>query len=117
MPYSNFDDALSFRSAYHISQQEDEDMNIGEFIFEKLLTIGELFEGDEDEEEHKMPGQHPPAPLQVQPLQAGSLYCIKIIIHEQDKKIVTAKPSCRFIENKFSSDYHASVFHPPSVIS
>ena len=116
MPYSNFDDTRSFRSIFHESQQEDSDMDVSEFIFEKLLTIGELFEGDE-EEEQDIPKQHPSAPLQVQPIQAGSLYCSKIIISEQDKKPVPAKPSCLFIENKISFDFHAAVFHPPSVIS
>jgi hypothetical protein len=116
MPYSNFDDIRSFRSIYRESQQEDTDMGIGEFIFEKLLTVGELFEGDE-EEEHEMPKQHQPVPLQIQPIQAGSLYCSKIIITEQDKKPVPAKPTCLFRENKFSFDFHASVFHPPSVLS
>ena len=115
MPYSNFDDVRSFRSIYHESQQEDGDMDISEFIFEKLLTIGELFEGDEEEEED-MPTQHQSAPLQIQSIQSGSLYCSKIIISEQDKKPMLAKPSCLFIENKFSSDFHTSVFHPPSIV-
>ena len=116
MPYSNFDDAGSFRSIFHVGQQEDADMNIGEFIFEKMLTIGELFEGDE-KEEHEMPKQHQSAPLQIQPIQAGYLYCSKIIISEQDKKPVPAKPSCLFRENKISFDFHASIFHPPSIVS
>ena len=114
MPYSNFDDVHSFRSIYLDSQEEDEDMNVSEFIFEKLLTIGELFEGDGEEEED-MPNQHQSTPLQLQPMQSGSLYCSKVFISEQDNKPVPAKPSCLFIENKFSSDFHTSVFHPPSI--
>lgn len=115
MPYSNFDDASSFRSIY-IESQQDDDMNISEFIFEKLLTIGELFEGDEEEEE-EMPTQHQSIPLQIQTIQSGSLYCSRIIISEQDKKPIPAKPSCLFIENKLSFDFHPSVFHPPSIMS
>ena len=99
MPYSNFDDARLFRSIYNESQQQDEDMNISEFIFEKLLTVGELFEGNE-EEEQDVPKQHQSVPIQIQPIQAGSLYCSKIIISEQYKKPIPAKPSCLFIENK-----------------
>ena len=115
MPYSNFDDVGSFGSIFHESQQEDEDMSISEFVFEKMLTIGELFEGNEEEKDAPM--RHQSAPMQIQPIQSGSLYCSKIIITEPDKKPVPAKPTCQFIENKFSFDFHAAVFHPPSVIS
>ena len=115
MPYSNFDDTGSFGSIFHESQQEDEDMSISEFVFEKMLTIGELFEGNEEEQD--APKQHQSAPMQIQPIQSGSLYCSKIIITEQDKKPAPAKPTCQFIENKLSFDFHAAVFHPPSVIS
>jgi hypothetical protein len=113
MPYSNFDDTRSLSSSFRESQQEDADMDIGEFIFNKLLTVGELFDrGDDDEED--IPKNHQPIPLQVQPLQSGSLYCTRISFTEQDKKPVSEKPTCLFMENKFSFDFHASVFHPPA---
>jgi hypothetical protein len=116
MPYSNFDDTSSFRSILSDSRQEDEDMNISEFIFEKMLTIGELFEGNEKEED--TPKQHQPIPLQqLQPIQSGSLYCNKAIVAVQYKTLLPAKPGCLFVENKFPFDFHASIFHPPSVIS
>ena len=115
MPYSNFDDTQLLSSLYQESRQEDTDMNIGEFIFEKLLTIGGLFEGDE-EDESPIPRHQQHAPLQVQMLQSGSLYCLKVIIQEKDKEPVAAKPTCLFRENKFSFDYHAFVFHPPAVV-
>ena len=116
MPYCNFDDAHSFWSIFNESKQQDEDMNVGEFVFEKLLTVGELFEGDEEEEED-MPKQHPAIPFQLQPIQPGSLYCSKAVFFEEVKKAIPEKPVCRFIETKFSSDFHTSVFHPPSLIS
>jgi hypothetical protein len=118
MPYSNFDDTRSLRSSYRESQQEDTDMDIGEFVFNKLFTIGELFDqGDDDNNKQTIPKDHQPIPLQIQPIQSGSLYCSKIIIIEQDKKPVPVKPTCFFREDKFSFDFHASVFHPPACIA
>ena len=116
MPYSNFDDTHSLRSSYNESQQEDTDMDIGEFVFNKLFTIGELFD-DGDDDEQDIPKDHQPIPMQVQPIQSGSLYCSKIIISEQDKKPVAIKPTCMFREDKFPFDFHASVFHPPASVS
>lgn len=116
MPYSNFDDTRSLFSSYDKSLLEDPDMDITEFLFNKLLTFGELFEqGDDDEQ--SVPKDHQPIPLQMQQLQSGSLYCSKIIISEQDKKPVLAKPSCFFVEDKFSFDFYASIFHPPASMS
>ena len=116
MPYSNFDDTRLLSSLYHESQQEDRDMNIGEFIFEKLLSVGELFE-DEEEDAPIIPRHLHHTPLQVQMPQSGSLYCLKLTIQEKDKEPVSDKPTCRFMENKFSFDYHAFVFHPPTLIA
>lgn len=116
MPYSNFDDINSFRSIYGESQQEEGDLAVGEFIFEKLLTIGELFEGDEGEEED-IPTKHQSVPLEIQSIQPGSLYCSKLVISEQNQKATPAKPTCLFRENKISFDFHAAVFHPPSFTS
>jgi len=113
MPYSNFDDTHVLSSLYHDSQQEDSDMNITEFIFEKLLTIGEWFEGDEEDADHAPINQHH-TPEQALVIQSGSLYCLKINNTEKDKEPQADKPTCLFRENKFSFDYHAFVFHPPA---
>ena len=119
MPYSNFDDSSSFRAIYQESRQEDPDMDLGEFIFEKMFTVGQWFEGDEGEEqqEHNIPKQHQPTSMPVQVIQAGSLYCNAVPHHDSKSDLLPLKPSCRFRENKFSVDFHAVVFHPPSVLS
>ena len=101
MPYSNFDDSSSFRSIYQESREEDPDMDMGEFIFEKMFTIGSWFEGDESEE-HNIPKQHQPNSLPVQVIQAGSLYCTMILVHNYDGEPLPIKPSCLFKEIKFS---------------
>ncbi len=114
MPYSNFDDASSLRSVYHESQEEDNDIDVGEFILNKLLVVGELFDrGDDD---HALPKNHQPEPMQVLSLQSGFLYCNKIITVLNEKP-VPVKPTGLFKENKFSFDFHASVFHPPAALS
>jgi hypothetical protein len=117
MPYCNFDDTHSLDSTFAENKQCDLDMNIGEFLFNKLFTIGELFDqGDDDEDEPKLPtDHHQPIPIQVQPLQSGSLFCIKINVTEQEKQLVLEKPSCIFKDKMFSFDFHASVFHPPAI--
>jgi len=116
MPYSNFDDTRSLCFSYNESRQEDTDMGIGEFVFNKLFTIGELFD-DGDDDKQDIPKDHQPIPMQVQPIQSGSLYCSKLIISEHDKKPVPVKPTCVFREDKFPFDFHASVFHPPASVS
>jgi hypothetical protein len=115
MPYSNFDDTSSLRSVYQESQEEDSDIDVSEFILNKLLVIGELFDrGDDDQD---IPKSHQPVPLQVQSLQSGFLYCNKIAVTVQNEKSAPAKPICLFQENKLSFDFHASIFHPPAFIA
>ena len=115
MPYSNFDDTSSLRSIYHESQEEDNDIDVGEFIFNKLLVIGEMF--DQGDDDQPLPKNHQPDPMQAQPLQSGSLYCNKITLSIQNDKPAPVKPICLFKENKFSFDFHASIFHPPAAIA
>jgi hypothetical protein len=115
MPYSNFDDTSSLRSVYHESQEEDNDIDVGEFILNKLLVIGQWFDqGDDDQE---MPKGHQPEPMQILSLQSGSLFCTRITVTVQNEKPAPAKPTCLFKENKFSFDFHAFVFHPPAAIA
>jgi hypothetical protein len=115
MPYSNFDDTTSLRSVYNESQEEDNDIDVSEFILNKLLVVGELFDQGEDDED--IPKNHQPEPMQVQSLQSGFLYCNKIAVTVPNQKPEPAKPICLFRENKFSFDFHASVFHPPATLA
>lgn len=114
MPYANFDDNGAAREVYDEQQQEDPDLSMGEFIFEKLLYVGKIFDpGDDDDAPHNLPlkNQQPLQPMQIQ---AGFLDCTKTIIKVQDSKTLIEKPTCLFKENMFSFDFHASVFHPPA---
>ena len=115
MPYSNFDDTSSLRSIFQNSQKEDDDIDVCEFILNKLLVVGEWF--DEGDDDVKTPTNHQPEPMQTLVIQSGSLFCIRATLAEQNEKPATEKPSCLFKENMFSFDFHASVFHPPAVIA
>ena len=51
MPYANFDDNSAPKMVYAQEQQEDPDLDFGEFIFEKLLCIGQIFDSDDDDDQ------------------------------------------------------------------
>ena len=115
MPYSNFDDTAFFRSIYQDSQKEDNDIDVCEFILNKLLVVGEWFdEGDDDKE---IPLHQQAEPIHAQLMQAGFLFCTRTILGVQNEKPVPEKPICLFRENMFSFDYHVSVFHPPALVA
>ena len=48
MPYANFDDTRSLQIVYNTCLASDSDMNVIEFVGEKLLGLG--FEVDEEDE-------------------------------------------------------------------
>lgn len=120
MPYANFNDNDATKEVYDQQQQKDPDLNLGEFIFTKLLCIGQLFDSGDEDEEAPLPQNLPiknQQPLQTIQLQAGSLDCTRSVIKLQESSALAEKPTCFFRENKFSFDFHASIFHPPAFIS
>jgi hypothetical protein len=120
MPYANFDDNDATREVYDQQQQKDPDLSLGEFIFTKLLCVGQLFDAGDDDDDATVPQNLPiknQQPLQTLQLQAGFLDCNRLVIKVQDAPAIVEKPTCTFKENKFSFDFHASVFHPPAFIS
>jgi hypothetical protein len=116
MPYSNFDDTRLFKVLYHQSQQEDDDIDLPEFIWNKLLVIGDLFENEDEPASHPVKHREQ-IPLQVQTVQSGSLFCNKAIVVTEEKKKQPSKPTCNFRDNKFSTDFSAFIFHPPACIA
>lgn len=118
MPYANFNDNDATKEVFDQQQQKDSDLSLGEFIFSKLLCVGQLFDSDDDDD--AVPQNLPiknQQPLQTLQLQAGFLDCSRPIIKVQDIPATSEKPTCTFKENKFSYDFHASVFHPPAFMS
>ena len=114
MPYANFDDNSSTRMVYDQQQRQDPDLNFGEFVFEKLLCMGQFFGNDDDAAE---PGsipiqkQHPLQPLQIQ---TGFLECYKPTIKIQELPELSVKQVCEFKDNKFSREFSSFIFHPPA---
>ncbi|OQY95162.1 MAG: hypothetical protein B6D37_06560 [Sphingobacteriales bacterium UTBCD1] len=117
MPYANFEDNDAAKEVYDQQLQKDPDLNLGEFIFSKLLRIGQLFDSDDDDELAAMPQNLPvknQQPLQTLQLQSGFFDCNRLVIKIQETVPATEKPTCAFIENKLPTDYYSSVFHPPA---
>ena len=115
MPYGNFDDNYATRILYNAQQTQDPDLTLSEFVFDRLLCVGELWEDDDDDHE-EIPLKNP-IPVQALHIQAGFLECNKPIIKVQEQSQVIAKPTCLFKENKFSREFPSSVFHPPAPIA
>jgi hypothetical protein len=116
MPYGNFDDNYTTRLLYNQQQKQDPDLNISEFIFDRLLRVGELFEDEDDDDRDDIPIKNP-QPVQSLHIQAGFLECYKPLIKIQELPEAVVKPTCIFKENKISRDFSSSVFHPPAIIS
>ena len=117
MPYANFDDNDATKEVYDQQQQKDPDLSLGEFIFTKLLCVGQLFDPGDDDDDAPVPQNLPiknQQPLQTMQIQAGFLDCTKLVIKVQESPAIIEKPTCIFRDNMFSFDFHASVFHPPA---
>jgi hypothetical protein len=114
MPYGNFDDNYATRLLYSQQQKQDPDLSISEFVFDRLLRIGGLFEDEDDDDQDEAPLKDP-QPVQSLHIQAGFLECYKPVIKMQELPEAVVKPTCLFKENKFSREFSSSVFHPPAV--
>jgi hypothetical protein len=114
MPYGNFDDNYATRLLYNQQQKQDPDLNIGEFVFDRLLRIGGLFEDEDDDDDQDVPLKNQ-QPVQSLHIQAGFLECYKPVIKMQELPEPVTKPTCLFKENKFSREFSSPVFHPPAV--
>ena len=110
MPYGNFDDNYVTRLLYNHEQKQDPDLTVSEFVFERLLNMGELFEDEDDDEIPIKDSQ----PVQALHIQAGFADCFKPVIPVKESPELIEKPTCLFKENKFSREFSSPVFHPPS---
>ena len=114
MPYADFTDQRAVQYLYSQLQAADADLNLAEFICDKLLGVGELFEQDDADEQVSHPAPlNTGLPVTMQ-LQAGVLYCDKA----EEKNLLPPafhpKPACRFRDNKFSRKIRMAIFHPPA---
>ncbi|MEI6263854.1 MAG: hypothetical protein WCP74_02050 [Sphingobacteriia bacterium] len=116
MPYANFDDTRSLQIVYNTCLATDADMNVMEFVGEKLLGMG--FEGDEEEEETVPAKSTTPINTGVViQIQSGAMY-------QQPQFVYTAQiiPVVRTIIPLInagvpSADFHPAIFHPPTIVA
>ena len=116
MPYGNFDDNYATRILYNQQQEQDPDLTLSEFVFEKLLCVGELFEEEDDDTPAKAPVKNS-QPLQTLQIQAGFIEFPKPAMKMLELPQTVAKPTCLFKENKFTREFSSPIFHPPAIIS
>ena len=111
MPYANFDDTKSLQIVYNNCLANDTDMNLAEFISEKLLSFG--FEEDEEEEKK---AQLPITSSTNIQMQTGVMYNQPFQYFQANsfETFVKAVP----LKNSFftSADYYPRIFRPPSGI-
>ena len=112
MPYGNFEDNFATRLVYDQQQEQDPDLTLSEFIFGKLLYVGDLIDKDDDALPPKPPLKD--SPIQTLQIQAGCIDIQKPEMKLQDTIESNDKPTCHFRDNKFAREFSITVFHPPA---
>lgn len=116
MPYANFDDTRSLQIVYNTCLASDIDMNVIEFVGEKLLGLG--FEVDEEDEvEVPTKSSTPINTGAVIQIQSGAMY-------QQPQYVFTALaiPVVITIIPLTNAGipsilYHPAIFHPPTLLA
>lgn len=114
MPYANFDDTRSLQIVYNTCLASDSDMNVMEFVGEKLLGLG--FEGDEDDDD-EIPAKS------NQPINTGVVIQIHSgAMYQQPQFVYTAQAIPVVITiiplinaGVPSAEFHPAIFHPPTI--
>lgn len=114
MPYANFDDVRSLQAVYNNCLKQDADMDLFEFIGEKLLVAG--FDPDEKDEKT---ATHPLQPIHganLVRIQTGALYqqTPQEIDLEQPDAFATNIP----LRNTtiLLQNFQQGIFHPPAIV-
>jgi len=111
MPYANFDDVQSLKSLYAAYLQEDNDMDLLEFIGEKILTAGLI----KEEDANNLPAAHHKTLPQSEILQIHT----GVLFQQTHQEIVIQKPdvsACNktaYVNGFFSGEFYKRIFHPP----
>lgn len=113
MPYANFDDVQSIKVLYHQSLIDDDNMDVFEFVGEKLLTAGfDPFEQQETKNKHQHFPFNDSNTLQIQ---AGVLFQqVNAEIKIQQLKVITVQQvmeSASF----YAQVFHKGIFRPPLI--
>jgi len=112
MPYANFDDVRSLEGVYNHCLKEDKNMDLPEFIGEKLLMAG--IDPTENQERRNT---HPHQPVDTpgaSQIQSGVLYYQPV----QALAPVSFTPTgLSYQVNNFlasSQEFYKGIFHPPA---
>ena len=116
MPYGNFDDNYTTRMLFSQQKEEDPDLTLAEFVFGKLLYVGDLIDPDDDAVPVKTPLDNS-SPFQTVQIQAGSIELSKPFAKIEEPAEIKNKPTRYFRDNKFDRKFSSPVFHPPALIS
>jgi hypothetical protein len=102
---------------YNQEQENDPNLSLTEFIFEKLLCMSDPFK---DEDEHDDDLAHSLSknfqPIQSLQIQAGLFECYKPVVKLKEFPETVTKPTCLFRENKFSREFSTAIFHPRAIV-
>ncbi|GAC1399175.1 MAG: hypothetical protein NVSMB63_19080 [Sediminibacterium sp.] len=114
MPYGNFNDVESLQAVYNHCLKEDADMDLGEFIGEKLLSAG--FDPTEDRETHGSHHHQPVNTNAVVVIQNGYLYRQTPVQFLPDIPVTIYEKAIQLNNTILTSqDFHPGIFHPPAV--
>lgn len=114
MPYANFDDTRSLQIVYNTCLASDSDMNVMEFVGEKLLGLG--FEGDEDDDVEIPPkSNHPINTGAVIQIHSGAMYQQPQFVYTAlaIPVVITIIPLIN--AGVPSAEFHPAIFHPPTI--
>ena len=113
MPYANFDDVNALQAVYNNYLQEENDMNVFEFIGEKILSAGFVF--DTNQQKNNSPKHHSTDNTAMMQIQIGVMFR-----HLSDETIIpvfTPQKIAQPLINLMvaSQDFYPGIFHPPLI--
>lgn len=114
MPYCNFDDTVPVSNLYEQHLLQDDDGGLLDFLGEKILVVGSLFDTDDSPSNGRTipQNQHP---YQALHLQNGFFHFSKTTPVATKKIVWFEVDYSLFKETKFQQEFASSVFHPPSI--
>jgi hypothetical protein len=111
MPYANFDDMNSLQAVYNNYLQEENDSNVFEFIGEKILSAGFIYDNDQQ----KLPVKHPFNNTIIVQIHGGVLFR-----QSAQEAALQIFPVLRIVQPlinsvAYSQEFHPGIFHPPLI--
>lgn len=118
MPFCNFQETAIVADLYHQHLQQDADGNVFDFIADDILTIGSLFDGEEEDMQPVQ--QHPiphPVSFPITQIQTGFYNLSKPVTSLPQSPVILERVYSVFLEKKHSAEFSLSIFRPPAPIN